>query len=645
MKKIFQKFLILIIIFYATDLKKCDAQWYPQTAPNYSWLNSLYFINQTTAYAVGWNEIIIKTTNAGTNWSLIHMDAGSSGVELNSTYFFDENTGFAAGGDYGIIPNYHSKIMRTTNGGVNWSVFEIDSTCIRTIRFISSSVGFAGGWSFNSKQLMKTTDGGMNWSALSNIPASGIENIFFLNSNTGWAVGDEFNATNEIVLKTTNGGGNWFITGGNIPSAYLSSVFFVNANTGWITGWQSNNGGLLKKSTDGGFTWIQQTNNNRNELYRTYFFNENTGWIIGDNPPIQKTTNGGVNWYTQICPSVSWMHDIYMKDENTGYTVGSGNSPTNSILKTTNGGGEFLYSVSGTVKYLDNNQPVTSGLIKAIKLERSTGNIIVLDSTYIQSNGTYMLTHVPQDSVDIGLYPVAAPPRDYLLSYYPSTIYWEDATILYPTQNLTNVNLLAIRISETTAPNSVNGKVRGMGVFFPGNLKDANIYAKNGNAFVRCAVSDGDGVYHLASLPSGNLKIIATRLGYKADSTNVTVTSTSIIDSVNFYLNRVFVGVIQQGNTVPEKYYLSPNYPNPFNPVTNIKFDVPEGGLVRIKIYNLLGKEVTSLVNSYLSAGKYNAAWNASSFPSGVYFYRMEVITHGGFKRSFVQSGKMILLK
>lgn len=312
---------------------------------------------------------------------------------------------------------------------------------------------------------------------------------------------------------------------------------------------------------------------------------------------------------------------------------------------------EFYYSsfvyhtISGTVKYLDNNQPVTSGMIKAIKLDRSTGNIIVLDSTNIQPNGTYMLTHVPQDSVDIGLYPVATPPRDYLLSYYPSTIYWEDATTLYPTQNLTNINLLAIRISETTAPNSVSGKVRGMGVFFPGNLKDANIYAKNGNAFVRCAVSDGDGVYHLTSLPSGSLKIIATRLGYKADSTNVTVTSTSIIDSVNFYLNRVFVGVTQQGNTVPEKYYLSPNYPNPFNPVTNIKFDLPESGLVRIKIYNLLGKEVTSLVNSYLNAGKYNAAWNASSFPSGVYFYRMEVTTHGGFKRSFVQSGKMILLK
>ncbi len=334
--------------------------------------------------------------------------------------------------------------------------------------------------------------------------------------------------------------------------------------------------------------------------------------------------------------------------------IARGTSNLNSVTKLkqlSDFAREFYYSsfvyhtISGTVKYLDNNQPVTSGMIKAIKLDRSTGNIVVLDSTYILSNGTYMLTHVPQDSVDIGLYPVATPPRDYLLSYYPSTIYWEDATTLYPTQNLTNINLLAIRISETTAPNSVNGKVRGMGVFFPGNLKDANIYAKNGNTFVRCAVSDGDGVYHLTSLPSCNLKIIATRLGYKADSTNVTVTSTSIIDSVNFYLNRVFVGVTQQGNTVPEKYYLSPNYPNPFNPVTNIKFDLPESGLVRIKIYNLLGKEVTSLVNSYLSAGKYTAAWNASQFPSGVYFYRMEVITNGGFKRSFVQSGKMILLK
>ncbi|MGV8018386.1 MAG: T9SS type A sorting domain-containing protein [Ignavibacteria bacterium] len=307
--------------------------------------------------------------------------------------------------------------------------------------------------------------------------------------------------------------------------------------------------------------------------------------------------------------------------------------------------GFVFHTISGMVRYTDNNQPVTSGMVKALKFDATSGNILVLDSANIQPNGTYMLGHIPQDSVDIGLYPVTAPPRDYLISYYPSTIYWEDAVTLYPIGNMTNVDLGAIRIQETIAGNSVNGKVMEFADKFAGSLKDANIYAKNGNTFVRCAVSDGDGVYHLTSLPSGSLKIIATRLGYKADSTNVTVTSTSIIDSVNFYLNRVFVGVIQQGNTVPEKYYLSPNYPNPFNPVTNIKFDLPESGLVRIKIYNLLGKEVTSLVNSYLSAGKYTAAWDASSFPSGVYFYRMEVTTHGGFKRSFVQSGKMILLK
>ncbi len=303
-----------------------------------------------------------------------------------------------------------------------------------------------------------------------------------------------------------------------------------------------------------------------------------------------------------------------------------------------------FHTVSGNVRYIDNNQPVTSGIIKAVKLDRSTGSILVLDSCYV-TNGTYFLSHVPQDSVDIGLYPVTTPPRDFVLSYYPSTIHWEDATTLYPTENLTNINLGAIRIQETTAGNSVNGRVSGLGDMFAGGLKDANVYAKHGNTYVRCATSDESGIYHLPSLPAGTLKIIVDRMGYKSDSTNVTVTSTSYIDSVNFYLNRIYVGVRQTENQIPLGFTLEQNFPNPFNPVTNIKFGLPANGFVTLKIYNILGQEMTTLINGNMTAGTYAVTWNASYYPSGVYFYSMKFSSVSGMTGDFVQTRRMALIK
>ncbi len=89
---------------------------------------------------------------------------------------------------------------------------------------------------------------------------------------------------------------------------------------------------------------------------------------------------------------------------------------------------------------------------------------------------------------------------------------------------------------------------------------------------------------------------------------------------------------------VPSEFVLSQNYPNPFNPTTIINFSVPEEGNVRIAIYNAVGEEVDVLVNSHKNAGNYSTGWNASSFSSGVYFYRIET-------NNFVQTKKMLLMK
>ena len=98
------------------------------------------------------------------------------------------------------------------------------------------------------------------------------------------------------------------------------------------------------------------------------------------------------------------------------------------------------------------------------------------------------------------------------------------------------------------------------------------------------------------------------------------------------------VGVEENLNGHPTEYALSQNYPNPFNPTTTIKYSIPKLSFVTIKIYDVLGSEVATLVNEEKPAGTYELTWNAANLPSGVYFYQLKA-------GSFVETKKMILMK
>ena len=107
---------------------------------------------------------------------------------------------------------------------------------------------------------------------------------------------------------------------------------------------------------------------------------------------------------------------------------------------------------------------------------------------------------------------------------------------------------------------------------------------------------------------------------------------------VNCGVNITPISGITPVSNIPDKYSLSQNYPNPFNPTTKIKFDIPKQGLVSVKVYDVLGKEVATLVNEVKSAGSYNIDFNGTNLSSGVYFYRLESGT-------FIETKKMMLIK
>jgi len=105
-----------------------------------------------------------------------------------------------------------------------------------------------------------------------------------------------------------------------------------------------------------------------------------------------------------------------------------------------------------------------------------------------------------------------------------------------------------------------------------------------------------------------------------------------------FNTSGIFTAISGNGTTTPIEYSLSQNYPNPFNPVTRIDYQLPKSGNVRLGVYNTLGQEVSVLINEVQTEGNHAIEWNASSFPSGVYIYKLE-------SGSFVSNRKMILIK
>jgi Secretion system C-terminal sorting domain len=106
----------------------------------------------------------------------------------------------------------------------------------------------------------------------------------------------------------------------------------------------------------------------------------------------------------------------------------------------------------------------------------------------------------------------------------------------------------------------------------------------------------------------------------------------------NLYIDNIIAtNAVGIGGTeitlAPDTYSLEQNYPNPFNPTTNINFSIPKSGLVTLKIYNVLGKEIATLVNEVKAAGIYKVNFNASNFSSGVYFYKIESGNFSDIKR------------
>lgn len=613
--------------------------WVMKLAPDTENFVNVFFKTENLGCIYTGHHPVKRTVDGGSNWGygIIPTLTGTNGG-----IYFNGNEIFMTGYQF-TSPYYYGYVFKSSNMGVNWNiVYNIQFPVIGLIGNIDlismyKNIGYLTIDQVAFPQWRRTNNGGNSWYIVSlNLPPSGTfavsSSLSYIDTNVIYGV--DYSGT---IGRYTAGPNYGFFT--VIKYGTASKICVVDSSN--IV---ALSGSKIIKSTNAGATWDSTQFPVR--LNSISFPDQNTGYMTGSNGKIYKSTNKGANWISQYTPTTDSLVDCCFLNTLTGYVIGY----NGTLLKTTDGGSSPVFTISGTVLYSDNNQPVTSGKVKAFKFDRNTWNVVYLDSANIQSDGTYTLTNVPQDSIDIGVFPNSTPPNDWVITYYPSTIYWEKATTLYPTGNLTNIDIGAIRMSASTNNNSVKGRITGVADSYASNLKDAFMYAKNGNTFVRCSVSDANGRYDLQSLPTGNLKIIATRLGFSRDSITVSVTQTSNIDSINFQLHRITVGIKKISSTVSNEYKLFQNYPNPFNPVTIIRYSIPpdvkgETSNVKLILYDILGKEVEVLVNERQEPGVYEVAWDASRFPSGIYLYRLQVENANRTEFYYNATKKMVFLK
>jgi photosystem II stability/assembly factor-like uncharacterized protein len=603
-------------------------------------MNAIKMVSATTGYAFGdpvasvW--VILKTTDGGTTWlPLATAPASVAGEDgrNNCVQIMGNDIWFGTG---------QNKVYHSTNMGVSWTNAVVTGITgqITGLQFNTNLVGIVGG-----ATMSKTTDGGATWTLLAASGTgtiSGIkgkDNNFWYVRGTGifrstdlgasWtSVHTQTAAQNDISLVTDGSclsgwsagttGTTSKMSGQAIECSYtwstqtsgvtnlIYSVKTVNGNIGWAAGAAAT----VRRTTDGGSTW---TNANPNpgvivgDIYNIEALDANTAWVTtsGASTFIYKTTNGGTNWTQVFALAGGFMNAIKMVSPTHGYAFGDPVASVWVILATTDGGTTWTQMPSAPASVAGEDGRNNCVQILANDIWFGTGQNKVYHSTNLGLNWsnavvtgiTGQITGIQFNSSLVGIV--------------------GGATMSKTTDGGATWTLLAASGTGTISGIEGTGTnywyVRGTGIFRSTDLGATwtSVHTQTAAQNDISLVSDGAGC--MTGWSGGTTGTISKMAG----------TPTGINDP---------------SSEIPSVFRLEQNYPNPFNPTTSITYAMPLAGNVEIKVYDIVGKEVATLVNSFMTAGTHNIAFDASSLASGIYIYKL---TSG----SFTDSKKMVLIK
>lgn len=618
-------------------------------------LMDVYFLNELTGWVVGQNGTILKTEDGGNNWVSISYPTNHI---LYQSYFFDDDNGWVVGG-YGLV-------LKTTNEGENWTPVSLGtSSTLLGVKFLNSSIGLISG---DYGNIFVTFNGGINWTSQWFGISNNLNRMSFVSTSTGWISG-----TNGVIIKTTNSGLNWVVQNTNTTS-WLTSLFFISPNEGWAIGTPAT----IIKTNNGGNNWFTQYSADNGSYNSCFFLNDKTGFVAGYGGTLLRTTNGGMsvpsmpqlisppnNALNQsLTPTMSWVnvggdnYSIQISTTPNFYVISD--SATVSVNQYTVPPGKlhpaltYFWRVQAT-NYLGTGpwsdvwsfgtnlvpdapvliSPPTGSSNVPLVTDFTWSNVptanfyhirIMLNSGFIVDSATVTGTTytIPPGKLNIGTY--------YFWRVYAGNINgngpWSSTfnfstvappiapVLIYPTNGMIDVNQTPT-LDWGDLTNADNYKVQLSTVSDFGIITDSSTVTTS-----------------QYTVPAGKLQMYYTYF-WRVNATNYLGTGPW---SAVWRFTVSISGLINISSNVPSVFKLYSNYPNPFNPVTKIKFDLPQKMQTQLVVYDALGRLVERLVNRELQAGTYEFTWDASKYNSGIYFVR---IVSG----SNVVTKKMALIK
>jgi photosystem II stability/assembly factor-like uncharacterized protein len=627
---------------------------------NNGWIVGQYYVRSGIRIYPANISIMLRTTNAGASWP----EQRFTNQLLYSISFPNRSVGWAVG----AVPSGRGLMCKTTDGGTTWKVIDSSSTDrFYCVQFLNESIGWIGGWNDTAGVVTRTTDGGVTWHTLHE-KALDVNELFFLDPMNGWAVGE-----NGKIYKTLDGGANWQAVY-QVPgyASPLRRIRFPDRLHGCAVGGIA---GIETKvwTTDGGVTWnavMSSPPTPGSSLHGLWLNDPNNGWCVGGvnaGLTIQQTTDGGKTWSKQDYPSslnssLGYFEDVTFTTPTEGWIV----ADSGYILKTMTGGITPLYATAHRVS-LDRYyaRPARDSICIRTVLEDPSHHVAALSAIVVDTLGAvrdsvrlYNDALHGDGSVGDSVWGcrILAPPDE---GRFTVSVLANDTTFgmvtLIPDVQQFYTNGPIVYKGWTTS--STSDTIASPGSVIRVRIRLANAGKSATVRNVTATISALDTMVYIGTvvqlsygdIASGQESLAPATQGLRIQSycpPNTTVRLLISISTEGFPAWTDTASIVVQAtatevaskSTVPTAFSLRQNYPNPFNPSTTITFSVPASSFVSLRVLDLLGRDVATLVSDVLPAGTHTRRWNAGGFPSGVYYYQLRV-------GSICETKKLVLLR
>ena len=575
-------------------------------------------------YASGVHGTIFRSSNNGTIWNA--MNSGTT----------DPIVTFLLAKDSSMLAGSYMKVLKKKFNSDVWELIEFqDQNNLDLFTDTTNNV-----YAYNNGYLYLSTDNGLKWDMLdtnhffygtyvysmifnnriigscgTNIfqPGWGIilsddKGVTWKYSNTGLPVkitavklaksgNDTYVGTNAAgVFKSTDFGESWFAVNNGITSADTWDITFDNDGSIYAACWSNG----IQKSTDKGNTWEVINNGLTNVYLYSIISDDNNNLIAGTDQGIFRSTDKGLLWVQTNPAGNNFAYRLYKDKFNRIYSMNYGDG----IYRTTDLG------------------------VTWYKIDNGFASRYVFGIAMDSNNNLYAGTWGGN------IYKSTNDGANWLLlrssSIYNCVI---DRIMITPKGDIfaTNTDEGVLRSTDNGLTWTIqNQGLTGTGVTALGISSKGELYVSTKDDKLFNSTNNGDTWSNAVS----NLKMIKVQdISFDKEDNVYLATDESVWRS-----NPDSTVYVNDKSPTVTNYSLSQNYPNPFNPVTTIKYSISNNGLVKLQIFDILGREVKTLVNEEKPTGEYEVQFNGSSLASGVYIYKLTAGT-------FTQVRKMQILK